>query len=255
MYRIGSKFTAVVGAIVITAGSVWLASVTLGSPAWMFVAIMVLVGLGMGCATTPITVLIQSAVSWNLRGAATASSTFVRSLGQTVGIAILGTMFNQSLANYAKDHFQGKGEWQGRGDMSQMLQPDIMHHLPAQAVQMIHELLEHGLHTVFVAVLVGAILSVIAVLLYAIAQVNYGPAGAGVEAGPVDGFTEKGRFRYVRERPFLCLCALAKTGCKRGTSRVPSSVKYPRISTPRNPSPFLQRKPLFTDTLRQILTW
>ncbi|CAM3944432.1 MDR family MFS transporter [Alicyclobacillus pomorum] len=164
MYRIGSKFTAVVGAILITAGSVWLASVTLGSPAWVFVAIMVLVGLGMGYATTPITVLIQSAVGWNLRGAATASSTFVRSLGQTVGIAILGTMFNQSLADYAKGHFQGKGEWQGRGDMSQMLQPDIMHHLPAQAVQMIHELLEHGLHTVFVAVLVGAILSVIAVL-------------------------------------------------------------------------------------------
>ncbi|WP_026973696.1 MDR family MFS transporter [Alicyclobacillus contaminans] len=162
MYRVGSKLTAVAGTLLITAGAIWLACITLVSPAWMFVAVMVLSGLGMGYATTPITVLIQSAVGWNLRGAATASSTFVRSLGQTVGIAILGTMFNQSLASYAKAHLQHQNGIP-QGDVSTVLQPAAVQRLPQNVQNLLHQVLAHGLHTVFVAMLVGAILSVVAV--------------------------------------------------------------------------------------------
>ena len=58
---------------------------------------MIVIGFGMGCSFTPLTVLVQSAVGWNLRGAATASNTFSRSLGQTVGVAAFGTVFNNTL--------------------------------------------------------------------------------------------------------------------------------------------------------------
>jgi len=58
---------------------------------------MIVIGFGMGCSFIPLTVLVQSAVGWNLRGAATASNTFSRSLGQTVGIAVLGTVFNNAM--------------------------------------------------------------------------------------------------------------------------------------------------------------
>ncbi|MDP4128479.1 MAG: MDR family MFS transporter [Bacillota bacterium] len=97
MYQIGSKITAVFGAVLIMAGSAWLLLVHTGSPYWYFVGVMIVVGFGMGCSFTPLTVLVQSAVGWNLRGAATASNTFSRSLGQTVGIAVLGTVFNNTL--------------------------------------------------------------------------------------------------------------------------------------------------------------
>ncbi|EHQ89636.1 MDR family MFS transporter [Desulfosporosinus youngiae] len=97
MYRIGSKATAVFGAVMIMAGSAWLLLINPGSPYWYLVGIMVVIGFGMGCSFTPLTVLVQSAVGWNLRGAATASNTFSRSLGQTVGIAALGTVFNNTL--------------------------------------------------------------------------------------------------------------------------------------------------------------
>ena len=97
MYRIGSKTTAVFGAVMIMAGSAWLLLINPGSPYWYLVGIMVVIGFGMGCSFTPLTVLVQSAVGWNLRGAATASNTFSRSLGQTVGIAALGTVFNNTL--------------------------------------------------------------------------------------------------------------------------------------------------------------
>lgn len=97
MYSIGSKITAVFGAVLILLGSAWLMLVNVNSPYWYIVGLMVVIGFGMGCSVTPLTVLIQSSVGWNLRGAATASNTFSRSLGQTLGIAVFGTVFNSTL--------------------------------------------------------------------------------------------------------------------------------------------------------------
>ena len=97
MYSIGSKITAIFGAVMIVLGSAWLMFVHVNSPYWYIVGLMVVIGFGMGCSVTPLTVLIQSAVGWNLRGAATASNTFSRSLGQTLGIAVFGTVFNNAL--------------------------------------------------------------------------------------------------------------------------------------------------------------
>lgn len=164
MYKIGSKTIAVLGTIFIAGGAAWLAVVNLGSPDWFFIAVMVLIGFGMGLAVTPFTVLIQSAVGWNLRGAATASSTFMRSLGQTVGIAIYGTWFNHAMSTYAKSH--GNGALAGQGqDMNQMLNPTALSHIPLQVLNFMKEMLEHGLHTVFVAVFVTAVLG-LAVTLF-----------------------------------------------------------------------------------------
>jgi EmrB/QacA subfamily drug resistance transporter len=167
MYRIGSKTTAMVGAVLITAGCAWLAEVTLGSGAWEFVAVMVLIGLGMGYSTTPITVLIQSAVGWNQRGAATASANLVRSLGQTVGVAIFGTWFNHALSQYAQEHLAG-ASWRGANqgmDMSQFFNPTELSKIPAAVQDALHQLLGHGLHTVFQVILGAAVITLLATLL------------------------------------------------------------------------------------------
>lgn len=98
MYRIGSKTIVIFGAVLIAAGSAWLLLVQTGSPYWYFVGIMIVIGFGMGCSFTPLTILVQSVVGWKLRGAATASITFSQSLGQTMGVAVLGTVFNNTVA-------------------------------------------------------------------------------------------------------------------------------------------------------------
>ncbi|MDN3955952.1 MDR family MFS transporter [Sporolactobacillus laevolacticus] len=99
MYRIGSKLTAVIGTVLVSLSGIWLAALSLASPYWYFVGIMVVIGFGMGYALTPTTVLVQSAVGWGMRGAATASNMLMRSLGQTVGIAVFGTIFNNALSS------------------------------------------------------------------------------------------------------------------------------------------------------------
>jgi MFS family permease len=55
-------------------------------------------GLGMGFLSTSAIVIIQDAVDWSERGAATASNIFSRNLGSTLGATVLGGVLNLSLA-------------------------------------------------------------------------------------------------------------------------------------------------------------
>lgn len=159
MYKIGSKFTTVIGSILIAVGASWLLAVDLGSPYWYFVGVMIVLGVGMGYATTPTTVLVQSAVGWQMRGAATASNTFMRSIGQTVGIAIFGTLFNRSLTTYMTSHFRGR---MPGGNLNNFLDASVLAKLPASMVRVIQESLAHALHLVFIFVLGFAMLSLLA---------------------------------------------------------------------------------------------
>lgn len=104
LYRVGSKVTSIFGVSLVTLGAAWLSALSLHSPYWFIIGIMIVIGLGMGYTLTPTTVLIQSAVGWKMRGAATASNMLMRSVGQTIGIAVFGTVFNNALSAYAKRH-------------------------------------------------------------------------------------------------------------------------------------------------------
>ncbi|WP_245629104.1 MDR family MFS transporter [Alicyclobacillus shizuokensis] len=160
MYKVGSKTTTVIGGILIAAGCAWLLAVSLGSPYWYFVGIMVVIGWGMGYAMTPTTVLIQSAVGWQMRGAATASNTFVRSLGQTVGVAAFGTWFNNSLGAYAHAH-----GFKWSGGASAALSSAQAAGLSRAAVQAFHQALAHSMHNIFSVVFVIALMNLAATLL------------------------------------------------------------------------------------------
>jgi EmrB/QacA subfamily drug resistance transporter len=159
MYKIGSKLTTVVGSILVVAGAAWLLAVRIGSPYWYLIGLMVIIGLGMGYAITPTTVLVQAAVGWQMRGAATASNTFMRSLGQTVGVSIFGTLFNSTVANYAKAHTAPAGHG---GSVNNLLNADATKHMPPAVVNMIHAALAHGLHIVFLVVFVFAVANLVA---------------------------------------------------------------------------------------------
>ncbi|MFD1674497.1 MDR family MFS transporter [Alicyclobacillus fodiniaquatilis] len=161
MYRIGAKTTTFFGAILVVAGSVWLLAIELGSPYWYFVGLMVVIGLGMGYVVTPTTVLVQSAVGWQMRGAATASNTFVRSLGQTVGVTIFGTLFNSGVTRYAKAHFQGSGQMSNINNFLSTNGTNTAN-IPAKLAPMVHEMLASSIHAVFIVIFAIAIASFVA---------------------------------------------------------------------------------------------
>ncbi|XOK62076.1 MDR family MFS transporter [Paenibacillus elgii] len=95
MYRIGVKASIVFGSGLVVAGFIWLAALQMNSPYVYWIGILVVIGLGMGFVATPSTVVVQSAVGWENRGVANASSMLLRAMGQTIGIAVFGTIYNQ----------------------------------------------------------------------------------------------------------------------------------------------------------------
>ncbi|WP_442601023.1 MDR family MFS transporter [Paenibacillus sp. KN14-4R] len=58
---------------------------------------MVITGLGMGAVYPTIGTAAGDAVDWQLRGAATSSSQFFRSLGGTIGVSVLGSFLTEEM--------------------------------------------------------------------------------------------------------------------------------------------------------------
>lgn len=162
MYKIGSKITAMIGVVFILIAGSWLLALNFGSPYWFFVGIMVVAGLGMGYATTPTTVMVQSAVGWKMRGSATASNTFMRTLGQTVGVAIYGTLFNNAVLNFNMAKVPGTHPGMNFSDL--VGTPALLNKLPTNVINLIHNTLVHGIHSVFIVVFIFAAATFLAAL-------------------------------------------------------------------------------------------
>ena len=59
-----------------------------------------IMGAGFGGAFTTMTIVIQAAVGYEQRGAATALNSLVRTLGNTIGVSIFGMIFNLNIIGY-----------------------------------------------------------------------------------------------------------------------------------------------------------
>lgn len=95
MYRVGIKASVVFGSVVVLAGCGWLVMLDVSSAYAAWIGVMIVFGFGMGFVSTPQTVIVQSVVGWEMRGVANGSNSLMRSLGQTVGVAVFGTIFNR----------------------------------------------------------------------------------------------------------------------------------------------------------------
>ncbi|MBB6446697.1 MDR family MFS transporter [Bacillus benzoevorans] len=88
---------ALVGTVIVIAGSMGLAAMVTetGIPWMMFLSAVL--GFGFGLVITTFTVAVQSAVDWSLRGAAMGAHNLMKSLGQTIGIAVSGLWLSDRL--------------------------------------------------------------------------------------------------------------------------------------------------------------
>lgn len=96
MFKYGPRRFIVSGAIILALGTLWLMTIGVDSAYANLVGILIVMGLGMGLMTTPILVLIQNSVDWSRRGVATSTNSLMNALGQTVGVAIFGTLYNNA---------------------------------------------------------------------------------------------------------------------------------------------------------------
>jgi EmrB/QacA subfamily drug resistance transporter len=97
--RIGFRDTEIVGAAVCLAAVAfgWLA--TIGQPTvWEPVVSTLVLGFGLGLISVCTVVAPQSTVSWDQRGVVTGTVMFCRYLGQSLGAAVFGAIFNAAIS-------------------------------------------------------------------------------------------------------------------------------------------------------------
>jgi len=93
-------------AIILISNAIILVSVlllpTLGIKSSLILVIIYvfIMGFGFGGAFTTLTIVIQESVVYNKRGAATAANSLLRTLGQTIGVSVFGSIFNLYIVKY-----------------------------------------------------------------------------------------------------------------------------------------------------------
>ncbi|MEO8803404.1 MAG: MFS transporter, partial [Rudaea sp.] len=97
--RIGFRDTALGGAVLVVAATVGFLLLPLEDSVWPLVLDQIVLGAGFGLLSTPLLVGVQSTVTWRNRGVATSANIFSRYLGQSLGAAVVGAIFNSAIAS------------------------------------------------------------------------------------------------------------------------------------------------------------
>jgi MFS family permease len=99
LLRIGYRATAIGATALVALGSAGLYMLSPDSSGVLLYVSMSLLGLGFGPSTAAFMMVVQEAVPWQQRGVATSSTQLFRSLGGTIGVALLGTIFHAALTS------------------------------------------------------------------------------------------------------------------------------------------------------------
>jgi MFS family permease len=98
------KLFMIVGAIVMTFGVYQLTTLDVDSTQRTVALYLMVVGLGLGPLMPSATLAVQSTVQKRLLGVATSATQFIRSLGSTVGTAVIGSLVTSGYADYLNDN-------------------------------------------------------------------------------------------------------------------------------------------------------
>lgn len=102
--KLGIKQTALLGVSFIFIGSVLLTTITPETPLTILALYIFVIGLGFGFSMTSFTVIIQSSAPPEMRGSAGSLITLFRTLGQAIGVAVLGTSMNLAIQTVASEN-------------------------------------------------------------------------------------------------------------------------------------------------------
>lgn len=119
-----------------------------------------LMGLGFGISFTITTVAVQEAVPKTQIGISTATNNLFRNVGQTIGVAILGTVFNSVINHLFRVQTNPAVNSES---LNKLISPTTASNLAASLLKPLRSVLYNGLHTVFLALFVC---SIAAFLLY-----------------------------------------------------------------------------------------
>ena len=93
------RILAIIGQAVAAVGLFLMSTMAVDIPRWQTLIYMVVLGLGLGIAQPLYTLIVQNAFPPQRLGVVTAATTFFRSIGSTVGVAVFGTVVNNRFSS------------------------------------------------------------------------------------------------------------------------------------------------------------
>lgn len=160
--RYGYRFTAVVGMICAAIGATMVTLFATDTSLAFIVIAMALIGTGLGFCSTAFILAVQNAVPWKLRGVATASTQFFRTIGGTVGVAMMGTILNAQMALRFPPIFARFAGVTARlpknvAQANILLTPEVRASLPADFLHQLQTALAQSLFWVYGLILIFAV--------------------------------------------------------------------------------------------------
>ncbi|HKX06562.1 MAG TPA: MDR family MFS transporter [Stellaceae bacterium] len=157
MVHMSYRAAAVMGGLSLIAGNVVLILMQPSSgPVWAGTGAC-LIGMGMGFCNTTFLVSIQSSVQWEERGTATSSMLFMRMVGQSLGVALFGAVFNTVLFGTGAES----------GDVvNRLMEPTLRLGLAPEEIARLTDEIGRALHAVYwIALIISAISLLLGMLL------------------------------------------------------------------------------------------
>ena len=160
MIRWGFRKVAIMGCIAILIGFGGLVAGTfLVWPRWALTTVLAVTGFGFGASSMAYLLGAQDAVDYHQRGIVTSTVSFCRTIGGSMGVGLLGAMFNL-LSRGELNHLAAQGI-----KPAEALDPKLQASLSPQALSEIQHTISGGLEWVFVAMLCVGVLQFGATIL------------------------------------------------------------------------------------------
>ncbi|CUU46242.1 MDR family MFS transporter [Clostridium beijerinckii] len=98
--KFGGKIVVLISNIILLISTALLPTLNAESSILLVIIYAFIMGFGFGGAFTTLTIIIQESVEYNKRGAATAANSLLKTIGQTIGVSIFGSIFNIYIIKY-----------------------------------------------------------------------------------------------------------------------------------------------------------
>lgn len=153
------------GATLLMIGIGLLLTLNAASPLWEVVIFMIVVGAGMGMIMPTMTIAVQESVERKDLGVGTSTVQFFRSIGSTVGVALVGTSvinsYSTNLNGVAAVKTLPAQLQEVLQEPQNLINPKVATALPAQIVEAVRVALADAIHSgFFITMLIGVVLVV-----------------------------------------------------------------------------------------------
>jgi hypothetical protein len=190
---------------------------------------MFVLGFGMGMLFQTTQLVAQNSVALKDVGSATAAVMFVRSMGGSIGISMLGALYAHRLTDSVQNSL---GAQNPLGDTGAQLSPELVKKLPQNVIGALQHGIVHGINTVmYVSAAIGivGVLCAIFIKQVPLRGINSAPKPADAAAAPAAGGAPAG------EPVAQAVAVSAGTDAGTGAAPVQSGLVPPLAPLPPHP--------------------